>query len=82
MNMNTEDSTYIILKQCNLLNFQLKTQLTQLQVLWLSSTMHFQLHPNVEPKYLYTWNDRSSTNFSLLDLEGSGQSTLFDMVPG
>jgi len=43
--------------------------------------MHFQLHPNVEPKYLYTSNDRSSTNFSLLDLEGSGQSTLFDMVP-
>jgi hypothetical protein len=85
--MNTErQHRYITLKQRTqrnlLITFRFKTQLTRLQVLWLSSAMHFQLHPNMAPKYLYTLNDRSSTIFSLLDLEGSGQSTLFDMVPG
>lgn len=81
--MDTQDSThYFTLKQRTFLTFQFRIQLTQRQVEWLSSAMHFQLHPNMAPKYLYTWNDRSSTNLSLLDLEGSGQSASFGMVPG
>lgn len=68
--------------QHKLLTFQLKTQLTHLQVQSLSSAMHFQLRPNMAPKYLYTWSDRSSANLSHHDSEGSGQSTLPDMVPG
>ena len=53
-----------------------------LQVQWLSSAMHFQLHPNMAPEYSYMWRDRSSANLSPRDLEGSGQSTSSDMVPG
>lgn len=80
--MNTEDSADIKLKQRNLLIFQLQIQLRHLQVQSLSSAMHFQLHPNMAPECLYIWSDRSSASLSHQEIDGSGQSTSFGMVPG